>query len=59
MHNLTCRYAEFIMSFDNDQNKADFADCLIVQLNKFHGFQQTFTFDKAATKHNLFTLCNT
>lgn len=43
---------------DYDQNKADFADCLIVQLNKFHGFHQTFTFDKSAIKHNLFILCN-
>ena len=44
---------------DYDHNKADFADCLIVQLNKFHGFHKTFTFDKSATKHNLFILCNT
>lgn len=43
---------------DYDHNKADFADCLIAQLNKSQGFHQTFTFDKSATKHNLFTLCN-
>ena len=43
---------------DYENNKADFADCLIAQVNNHHGFKKTYTFDKSATMNNLFSLCN-
>ena len=43
---------------DYENNKADFADCLIAQINNHHGFSKTYTFDKSATMNNLFSLCN-
>lgn len=33
-----------------EESKADFADCLICELNKKHGRNPTFTFDKKASK---------
>jgi predicted nucleic-acid-binding protein len=36
----------------------DFSDSLIAQLNKYYGYDKTFTFDKTAVKNNLFVLYN-
>lgn len=38
-----------------NQNNADFSDCLIAELNKYHNCQKTFSFDKSVTKLNGFT----
>ena len=43
---------------DYESNKADFADCLIAQLNQHYSCDQTFTFDKATASNSLFKICD-
>ena len=40
-----------------ESRKLDFADSLIAQLNKYYGYNTTFTFDEKAIGNNLFVLC--
>ena len=43
---------------DYEQKNTDFSDSLISKLNYNLGYKQTFSFDKAAIKNNLFTPCD-
>ena len=43
---------------DYELKKVDFSDSLISKLNHHLGFKQTFSFDKAAIKNNLFISCD-
>ena len=42
---------------DYELKNTDFSDSLISKLNYNLGYKQTFSFDKAAIKNNLFTSC--
>ena len=43
---------------DYELRSTDFSDSLISKLNYNLGYKQTFSFDKAAIKNNLFTPCD-
>jgi predicted nucleic-acid-binding protein len=43
---------------DYELRNTDFSDSLISKLNYNLGYKQTFSFDKAAIKNNLFTPCD-
>ncbi|MCK5801852.1 MAG: type II toxin-antitoxin system VapC family toxin [Lentisphaeria bacterium] len=49
----------WIALYDYDASGADYADCVIAQLNREQGAETTYTFDKKAGKNKGFTLLTT